>query len=85
MVLSACRRHALGLAAALLIISPVFGQDEDPALLLEEFIHYTFIAKPDLAAAYAERLLRLPTSDADLALVCAGNLERILEGEAGHD
>jgi len=69
MVLSACRRHALGLAAALLIVSPVFGQDEDSALLLEEFIHYTFIAKPDLAAAYAERLLRSPTSDAELALI----------------
>jgi hypothetical protein len=69
MVLSACRRHALGLAAALLIVSPVFGQDEDSALLLEEFIHYTFIAKPDLAAAYAERLLRSPISDAELALI----------------
>jgi hypothetical protein len=69
MVLSACRRHALGLAAALLIVSPVFGQDEDSALLLEEFIHYTIIAKPDLAAAYAERLLRSPISDAELALI----------------
>jgi HEAT repeat protein len=69
MVLSACRRHALCLAAALLIVSPVCGQDEDPALLLEEFIHYTIIAKPDLAAAYAERLLRSPVTDAELALI----------------
>ncbi|MHC4709407.1 MAG: HEAT repeat domain-containing protein [Planctomycetota bacterium] len=69
MVLSACRRHTLGLVAALLIVSPVCGQDEDSALLLEEFIHYTIIAKPDLAAAYAERLLRSPISDAELALI----------------
>ncbi|MHC4422425.1 MAG: hypothetical protein ACYS1E_17765, partial [Planctomycetota bacterium] len=69
MLPSACRRHALALAAALLIVSPVCGQDEDPAVLLEEFIHYTIIAKPDLAAAYAERLLRSPTTDADLALI----------------
>ncbi|MHC4303817.1 MAG: HEAT repeat domain-containing protein [Planctomycetota bacterium] len=69
MVLSACRRHALGLAAVLLIVSPVYGQNEDPALLLEEFIHYTIIAKPDLAAAYAERLLRSPVTDAELALI----------------
>ena len=70
MLPSACRRHALALGAALLIVSPVCGQvDEDPALLLEEFIHYTIIAKPDLAAAYAERLLRSPTTDADLALI----------------
>jgi hypothetical protein len=69
MLLSACRRHALALAAALLIVSPVCGQDDDPALLLEEFIHYTIIAKPDLAAAWAERLLQSPITDADLALI----------------
>ncbi|MHC4218474.1 MAG: hypothetical protein ACYSU7_08460 [Planctomycetota bacterium] len=69
MLTPACRRHALALGALLLAVSPVSGQDDDAALLLEEFIHYTIIAKPDLAAAYAERLLGSPVSDADLALI----------------
>jgi hypothetical protein len=69
MMTSACRRYALALGVLLLIASPVRGQDDDAALLLEEFIHYTIIAKPNLAAAYAERLLRSPITDAELALI----------------
>ena len=66
---SACRRHALVVCALLAGASPVFAQDADPAALLEEFIHYTNIAQPELAAGYAEQLLRSSISDAELALI----------------
>jgi HEAT repeat protein len=63
------RRHVLALLAFLFVAAPVGAQDDDPAELLEEFIHYTLIAKPDLAAAYAERLLGSPGTNAELARV----------------
>ncbi len=64
---SAGHRHVLAVVAGLLIAAPVCGQQDDTAQLLEEFIHYTLIAKPDLAAAYAQRLLQSGVTDAELA------------------
>ena len=49
--------------------SPARGQDA--ATLLEEFIHYTNIARTDLASGYAEQLLNT-ASGTDLALVVDG-------------
>ncbi|MEE8117329.1 MAG: hypothetical protein V3T28_09490, partial [Gemmatimonadales bacterium] len=67
MMSSTCRRGALVVAVVTLFAGPALGQDDDPAKLLEEFIHYTLIAKPDLASGYAEKLFRSGLSDADLA------------------
>jgi len=52
----------LALFAVLLslgITPGVRGQDDDKdaAVLLNDFIHYALVAKPDLAAAYAQALL----------------------------
>ncbi len=56
------------LGAVLMNLAPVQAQDtDDPSQLLEEFLHYTMIAKPDLAAAYAQQLLGSAISDAQLA------------------
>ncbi len=49
--------------------SPARGQDA--ATLLEEFVHYTNIARTDLASGYAEQLLNT-ASATDLALVVDG-------------
>ena len=50
--------------------SPARGQDA--ATLLEEFIHYTNIARTDLASGYAEQLLNT-ASNTDLAIVVDGS------------
>lgn len=42
---------------------------DDPATLLEEFIHYTRVAKPDLAASYGQKLLDAGYEDERLAEV----------------
>ena len=59
---SAVLAFVVGLAA----VGPAYGQ-KDPAEILDDFIHYTVIAKPDLAAAWAEELLASGLSDAELA------------------
>ena len=59
---SAVLAFVFGLAA----VGPAYGQ-KDPAEILDDFIHYTVIAKPDLAAAWAEELLASGLSDAELA------------------
>ena len=64
----------LALFAVLLslgITPGVRGQDDDKdaAVLLNDFIHYALVAKPDLAAAYAQALLDSGISSADLALM----------------
>lgn len=48
--------------------APVARQDaETPAQMLEEFIHYTSVAKPDLAIAWGEMLLDSGATNATLA------------------
>ncbi len=64
----ACRRHAVATAVMLLLAVPASAQN-DPATLLAEFIHYTKIAKPDLAAAYCQQLLQSSITDTQLAEV----------------
>ncbi len=64
----AARFHSalLVLVVALAMAGQTYGQS-DPAELFDDFIHYTLIAKPDLAAAKAELLLGLGLTDAELA------------------
>ena len=64
----ACRRHAVATAVMLLLAVPASAQN-DPAGLLAEFIHYTLIAKPALAADYCQQLLQSSVTDAELAEV----------------
>ena len=56
----------LVLVVALAMTGQTYGQT-DPAELFDDFIHYTLIAKPDLAAAKAEQLLSSGLTDAELA------------------
>ena len=56
----------LVLVVALAVTGQTYGQT-DPAELFDDFIHYTLIARPDLAAAKAELLLGLGLTDAELA------------------
>lgn len=56
----------LVLVVALAMAGQTYGQS-DPAELFDDFIHYTLIAKPDLAAAKAEELLSSGLSDAEMA------------------
>ncbi len=68
MTVLARRCHAL--AAVALCASVALAQQEEartPAQMLEEFIHYTLIAKPELAAGWATKLLETTGSDAELA------------------
>ncbi|MHC4415814.1 MAG: hypothetical protein ACYS0G_11070 [Planctomycetota bacterium] len=61
-------RHVVAaLGAVMMLFAPAWGQSEDPAELLEDFVHYARIAKPDLAAAYANALLQSGITDAELA------------------
>ena len=52
-------------ACAALLATPAFGQDQKQHL--EDFIHYVFVAKPDLAAAHAQQLLDSGITEAELA------------------
>jgi hypothetical protein len=61
---------------ALLLVALIGGraaaqpvEDEDPAQLLENFVHYGIVAKPDLASAYGQKLLESGVSNAELATV----------------
>ena len=72
MSILACRRHAVVIATVMILAVPAAAQD-DPATLLAEFIHYTKIAKPDMASAYAQQLLRSATTDAQLAEILIEN------------
>ncbi len=60
------RSTLAGLVAALVLGTATYGQDA-PAELFDDFIHYTLIAKPDLAAAKAELLLQSGRTNAELA------------------
>jgi DNA-binding response OmpR family regulator len=72
-VSSSPRRRAHGVVALALACAfgfggaPAFGQDDDPATQLEDFVHYTKIAKVDLAAAWGQRLLESGVTNAELA------------------
>lgn len=69
------------LAAAVLALAsaaPAPAQDESPGQLLEDFVHYSNIAKPDLAAAYGQRLL-------DSGITCAELAGLLDEGEFSLD
>jgi CheY-like chemotaxis protein len=70
---------ALAIAAlALVLAAPASAQDETPAQLLEDFVHYSNIAKPDLAAAYGQRLL-------DSGITCAELAALLDEGDMSLD
>ncbi len=56
----------LVLVVALAMAGQTYGQT-DPAELFDDFIHYTLIAKPELAAANVRALLDSDLTDAELA------------------
>ncbi len=67
---SSARRVALLVAAAvtaLTLAGPAFAQNETPQQLLEDFVHYLKVAKPELAVGYGQRLLESGVTDAELA------------------
>ncbi len=76
-------RTAIGLAlaaSATFLSGVAAAQSADPAELLEEFVHYISVAKPDLAIGYGQELLSADISAAALAeLVDEGaiDLERM--------
>ena len=72
MSIPVCRRRVAAAAIFLMIAAPAPAQD-DPASQLEEFIHYTKIAKPQLAASWAQKLLESMTTDVQLAEVLDEN------------
>ncbi len=59
-------RGVIGLVLVLAAASPVSGQ-ESPRQLLEDFVHYALIARPDLAAAKAQVLLESGITNAEMA------------------
>lgn len=64
-----CRIALVAIGLVLAAGSRARAQQEDPAQLLDEFVHYTFIAKPDLAAAYGQRVLGASITDSELAVL----------------
>ena len=62
------RMAAVTLAtAALFTAAPAFAQDASPSKLLEEFIFYANVAKPDLAAGFGQQLLDSGVTPEELA------------------
>ncbi len=62
------RLRAVALAVALLITGAAVAQnDQTPDELLEDFVHYTKIARVDLAAGTGQKLLQSGLTDAELA------------------
>jgi HEAT repeat protein len=59
-------RGVIGLVLVLAAAAPVSGQ-ESPRQLLEDFVHYALIARPDLAAAKAQVLLESGITNAEMA------------------
>ncbi|MCP3903801.1 MAG: hypothetical protein GY715_09220 [Planctomycetes bacterium] len=63
--------------ALLLAASPASAQGDDREQLLEDFVHYAQIARPDLAVAFAQSLTETGITNQELAvLVDAGDVER---------
>lgn len=66
-----CTAMALWFATVLLAIVPAparaQGAGVQAATLLEDFVHFTLIAKPDLASAYGQQLLASGLADSELA------------------
>jgi hypothetical protein len=65
------RFRTLGLVAALLLAPLAMAQDGDkePVELLEDFLHYGAVAKPDLAAGNGQMLLESGITNAELAVI----------------
>lgn len=59
-------RGVIGLVLVLAAAAPVSGQ-ESPRQLLDDFVHYALIARPDLAAAKAQVLLESGITNAEMA------------------
>ena len=80
MPIPASFRHTLvALAGALVLSAPAGAQEQsrNPAESLADFVHYTQIAKPELAAANAAALIDSGITDAELAeLVDEGRVSR---------
>ena len=65
-------KRLLGMAAILVMMVtavPAMAQDRDPSELLEDFVHYTSVARPDLASAWGQQLLDSGVTDAELAII----------------
>jgi len=63
--------------ALMIAASPALAQDEDREQLLEDFVHYSQIARPDLAVAFAQSLIETGITNQELAiLVDAGDVKR---------
>ncbi len=66
---------SLGIAPLPLLSNASFAQQEERALdqtptqLLDNFAHYTFIARPDLAAAYGQKLIDSGITAAELVVL----------------
>ena len=59
---------ALAVSVVLAVAAKAPAQAEsDPAQLLDDFVHYSLVAKPDLAAANAQALMDSGITDAELA------------------
>lgn len=78
-MLKSTRRAAAALvftAGVTLCTGFASAQSDEPSELLEEFIHYITVAKPDLAIGYGQELLDAGVSAADLAeLVDSGDFD----------
>jgi CheY-like chemotaxis protein len=64
-------RSLAGLLLALTFVfgSPAQAQNDNPTQLLEDFVHYALIARPDLAVASAEALMDSGLTNAELAVL----------------
>jgi hypothetical protein len=76
MTFTARFRNALAAVALTFCITGVARSQQDPATLLNDFIHYSIIANVDLALANGQKLLDSGISNAELAtLIDEGKVE----------
>ncbi|MHC5024748.1 MAG: hypothetical protein ACYTGG_12730 [Planctomycetota bacterium] len=68
LTLASSRLRVLAALALSLAAAPL-ATAQDCARLLEDFVHYTFVAKPDLAAGFAQELLDCVGTDGDLVIL----------------
>ncbi len=68
---------AATMPAGVVVTAAVGVQDQsaDAAVLLDEFVHYTNVARPDLAEAFARQILNSGISDAELATAVDGEVK----------
>jgi hypothetical protein len=55
--------------ALMLAVAPAQAQEEDRAQLLDDFVHYAQIARPDLAVAFAQSLIETGITNQELAVL----------------